>query len=100
MNMRNATCVGTQTSKVPTRVTLLFNFYSVVDNGGSNVKTIERQEFFVTFRQILIRLIEIASFPGSFGVLIIPHFFARYNLIKNSSEIQWCQVILNALENN
>ena len=27
--MRNATCVGTQTSKVPTRVTLLFIFYSV-----------------------------------------------------------------------
>ena len=30
MNMRNATCVGTETSKVPTRVTLLFIFYSVV----------------------------------------------------------------------
>ena len=29
MNMRNATCVGTETSKVPTRVTLLFIFYSV-----------------------------------------------------------------------
>ena len=28
--MRNATCVGTETSKVPTRVTLLFIFYSVV----------------------------------------------------------------------
>ena len=27
--MRNATCVGTETSKVPTRVTLLFIFYSV-----------------------------------------------------------------------
>ena len=30
MNMRNATCMGTETSKVPTRVTLLFIFYSVV----------------------------------------------------------------------
>ena len=30
MNMRNATCVGTETSKVRTRVTLLFIFYSVV----------------------------------------------------------------------
>ena len=30
MNMRNATCVGTQTSKVPTRVTLLFIPYTVV----------------------------------------------------------------------
>ena len=30
MNMRNATCLGTQTSKVPTRVTRLFIFYSVV----------------------------------------------------------------------
>ena len=29
MNMRNATCVGTQTSKAPTRVTLLFILYSV-----------------------------------------------------------------------
>ena len=29
MNMRNATCVGTQTSKVPTRMTLLSIFYSV-----------------------------------------------------------------------
>ena len=29
MNMRNATCVGTDTSKVPTRVTLLFISYSV-----------------------------------------------------------------------
>ena len=29
MNMRNATCVTTQTSKVPTQVTLLFIFYSV-----------------------------------------------------------------------
>ena len=28
--MRNATCVGTQTSKVPTRVALLFINYSVV----------------------------------------------------------------------
>ena len=28
--MRNATCVGTETSKVPTRVTLLFIFYSVI----------------------------------------------------------------------
>ena len=74
----------------------LFN-YLYVENGGSNVKTIERQEFFVTFRQILIRLIEIASLPGGFG---IPHFFVRYNLIANSSKIQWCQVILNALENN
>ena len=27
--MRNATCVGIQTSKVPTRVSLLFIFYSV-----------------------------------------------------------------------
>ena len=27
--MRNATCVGTQTSKVPTRVTLLFIPYTV-----------------------------------------------------------------------
>ena len=31
MKMRNATCVGTQTSKVPTRVTLLFINYSVVE---------------------------------------------------------------------
>ena len=31
MNMRNATCVGTETSKVSTRVTLLFIFYSVVE---------------------------------------------------------------------
>ena len=30
MNMRNATCVGTQTSKVPTRVTLLFIPYTVI----------------------------------------------------------------------
>ena len=30
MNMRNATCVGTQTSKVPTRVTLLFIPYTVM----------------------------------------------------------------------
>ena len=30
MSMRNATRVGTETSKVPTRVTLLFIFYSVV----------------------------------------------------------------------
>ena len=30
MNMRNATCVGTKTSKIPTRVTLLFIFYSVI----------------------------------------------------------------------
>ena len=29
MSMRNATCVGTQTSKVPTRVTLLFIPYTV-----------------------------------------------------------------------
>ena len=29
MNMHNVTCVGTETSKVPTRVTLLFIFYSV-----------------------------------------------------------------------
>ena len=29
MNMRNATCMGRQTSKVPTRVALLFIFYSV-----------------------------------------------------------------------
>ena len=29
MNMRNATCVGTQISKVPTRVTLLFIPYTV-----------------------------------------------------------------------
>ena len=29
MNMRNATCMGTQTSKVPTRVTLLFIPYTV-----------------------------------------------------------------------
>ena len=29
MNMRNATCVGTQTSKVPSRVTLLFIPYTV-----------------------------------------------------------------------
>ena len=29
MNMRNATCVRTQTSKVPTRVTLLFIPYTV-----------------------------------------------------------------------
>ena len=28
--MRNATCVGTETSKVPTRVALLFIFYSVI----------------------------------------------------------------------
>ena len=28
--MRNATCVGTQTSKVPTRVTLLFIPYTVL----------------------------------------------------------------------
>ena len=31
MNMRNATCVGTQTSKVPTRVTLLFIPYTVAE---------------------------------------------------------------------
>ena len=30
MNMRNATCVGTQTSKVPTRMTLLFIPYTAV----------------------------------------------------------------------
>ena len=30
MNMRNATCVGTKTSKIPTRVTLLLIFYSVL----------------------------------------------------------------------
>ena len=30
MKMRNVTCVGTQTSKVPTRVTLLFINYSVL----------------------------------------------------------------------
>ena len=29
MNLRNATCVGTQTSKVPTQVTLLFIAYTV-----------------------------------------------------------------------
>ena len=29
MKMRNATCLGTQTSKVPTRVTLLFINYAV-----------------------------------------------------------------------
>ena len=29
MNMRNATCVRAQTSKVPTRVTLLFILYTV-----------------------------------------------------------------------
>ena len=31
MNMRNATCVGTETSKVPTRVTFLFIFFFKVD---------------------------------------------------------------------
>ena len=30
MNVRNATCVGTQTSKVPTRVVLLFILYTVL----------------------------------------------------------------------
>ena len=30
MIMRDATCVGTHTSKVPTQVALLFVFYSVV----------------------------------------------------------------------
>ena len=30
MNMRNGECVGTQTSKISTRVTLLFIFYSVL----------------------------------------------------------------------
>ena len=34
--MRNATCVGTETSKVPTRVTLLFIFYSVHELSGTN----------------------------------------------------------------
>ena len=29
MNMRNATCVGTQTSNIPNRVTLLFIPYTV-----------------------------------------------------------------------
>ena len=33
MNMRNATCVGTKTSKVPTSVTFLFIFYSVPTSG-------------------------------------------------------------------
>ena len=32
MNMRNATCAGTETSKVPTRVTLLFISYSVIQS--------------------------------------------------------------------
>ena len=36
MNMRNATCVRTQTSKVPTRVTLLFIFYSVTERTAWN----------------------------------------------------------------
>ena len=38
MNMRNATCVGTQTSKVPTQVTLLFIPYTV--SGGACLKAL------------------------------------------------------------
>ena len=37
MNMRNATCVGTQTSKVPTRVTLLFIPYTVPWSNGHEI---------------------------------------------------------------
>ena len=45
MNMRNATCVGTQTSKLPTRVTLLFIPYTWEirrQNQGKIEKMIER----------------------------------------------------------
>ena len=39
--MRNATCVGTQTSKVPTRVTLLFIPYTVLC-GNKTLKAVTR----------------------------------------------------------
>ena len=41
MNMRNVTCVGTQTSKVPTSVALLFISYSMYINHKDD-KTIGR----------------------------------------------------------
>ena len=37
--MRNVTCVGTQTSKVPTRVTLLFINYSVLYSNPGRLQT-------------------------------------------------------------
>ena len=37
MNMRNATCVGTQTSKVPTRVALLFILYTVIGTNKNSI---------------------------------------------------------------
>ena len=53
MNMRIATCVSTETSKVPTRVTLLFISYSVTGRSMSN--HIYRQKYAkVTFMNKLI----------------------------------------------
>ena len=46
MNMRNATCVGTQTSKVPTRVTLLFIPYTVVLGGNDDQGELKPVESF------------------------------------------------------
>ena len=50
--MRNATCVGTQTSKVPTRVTLLFIPYTVCESPATT--NISQENGHAIFMIILI----------------------------------------------
>ena len=61
--------------------------------------TTKQQEFALTFCQILNRLIKIVSPTGGLVSPIIPHFFARYNLVI-SCEMRWCKVILDALQSS
>ena len=49
MNMRNATCVGTQTSKVPTRVTPLFIPYTVLWGQTDQILAITQGMLWIMF---------------------------------------------------
>ena len=74
--MRNATCVGTQTSKVPTRVTLLFIPYTVV---------LFRKIYFFGKYTLCAVLVSSSSFVQE------NIFFVLINPLKHSMEVKIAQ---------
>ena len=76
MNLRNVTCVGTQTSKVPTRGALLFILYTVPQyHKSSNLNKNEDNKDFSFGMDVVIFL------PG--GIAIIPEpAYGEWDFLK------------------
>ena len=95
MNMRNAICVGTQTSKVPTLVTFLFIFYFVLTTSfpGLSWVTANRSTkawFTCTCRKnrgwlLLADLIEWFLYLCQSNLMLVP-YFSVFNIHSHTPE--------------